>query len=59
MSTNTSISGTNQPSEDEVIAALAKGLDAPEAVVISWLTTIFRHFDPKKAADRLAARQPQ
>jgi hypothetical protein len=56
MSTNTSLSGMNQPSEDDIIAALARALDAPEPVVLSWLTSFARHFDAKGAAERMAAR---
>lgn len=52
----TSISGVNQPSQDEIIAAVGKSLDADAATVISWLTTFVRYFDPKAAAERLAAR---
>jgi hypothetical protein len=57
MSTNTSLSGMNQPTEDEIIMAVARQLDAPEAVALSWLTSFVRHFDPKAAAERMAARE--
>lgn len=56
MSTNTSISGMNQPSEDDIIKALARALDAPEPVVLSWLTSFARNFNAKAAAERMAAR---
>jgi hypothetical protein len=57
MSGETSISGVNQPTADDIIAAVAKALDAPPAVALSWLTTFARDFDPKAAAERLAARE--
>jgi hypothetical protein len=53
---STSISGVNQPTEDEIISAVARQLDAPEAVALSWLTTFARNFDSKAAAERLALR---
>lgn len=53
----TSLSGVNQPTEDQIINALAKQLQAPPAVVLSWLTTFARHFDPRAAAERLAQRE--
>ncbi len=53
---NTKLSGVNQPTVDEIIEALAVQLDAPEPVVLSWLTAVFRDFDPRAAAERIAAR---
>jgi hypothetical protein len=53
---STSISGVNQPTEDEIIVAVATHLEAPEAVALSWLTSFARNFDSKAAAERLARR---
>lgn len=45
-----------QPTEDELISALADYFQAPEAAAISWLSSIKNRFDPKAAAERLAER---
>jgi hypothetical protein len=50
------VSGIDRPTDDEIIAAVAAALDAPEAVALVWLVSMFRSFDPKAAAERLAAR---
>lgn len=44
------------PTEVEIIQGLARQFDCPEAVALSWLTQLFRHFDPKAAAEALAER---
>ena len=44
------------PSEDDIIQALSKAFDAPESAAIAWLSVIHIRFDPKAAAERLAAR---
>jgi len=45
------------PREDEIIQALAKAFDAPEAAAITWLATIAKWFNPKAAQERLVERQ--
>ena len=46
----------NRPSDDEIVTALAMHFKCPEAVTLSWLTSMHAHFDPKKLAENLAAR---
>jgi hypothetical protein len=45
------------PTEDQLIAALAKAFDAPEAAAITWLAGIHIRFDAKAAQERLAERE--
>lgn len=44
------------PTEDQIIQALAKAFEAPEAAAIAWLAAIHIRFDAKAAQERLAAR---
>lgn len=44
------------PTEDEIIQALARAFDAPEAAVITWLAAIHVRFDAKAAQERLVER---
>jgi hypothetical protein len=44
------------PKEDEIIQALAKAFDAPEAAAITWLAALARHFDARAAQERLVER---
>lgn len=44
------------PNEDEIIQALAKSFDAPEAAAITWLATIGKWFNPRAAQERLVER---
>lgn len=46
------------PSEDDIIAALAAHYGCPEAVALGWLTSMMVHFNPKAASERLMAREP-
>lgn len=48
--------GGGMPSEDQIIQALAKSFDAPEAAAIAWLAAMVARFDFKAAAERLAER---
>lgn len=48
--------GDNRPSDDEIIAGLAKAFDCPDTVALSWLTSMFRHFDPRAAQERMVER---
>ena len=45
-----------KPTHDEIIEALARHFDAPEAAAISWLQDIVRNFNSKEAYERLATR---
>lgn len=47
------------PTDDEIIHGLAAQFKCPAAVALSWLTQMFRHFDPKAAAERLAAYEAE
>lgn len=44
------------PTEDELIAALAAHFAAPEAAAIAWLSALANRFDARAAQERLAAR---
>lgn len=44
------------PTDTQLVQAVAKQFDCPEAVALSWLTNMFRHFDPKRMTEELAAR---
>lgn len=48
--------GSINPSEDELIAAIALHFGAPEAAAIAWLSAFTTRFDAKAAQERLAAR---
>lgn len=47
-----SFQATN-PTENEIIDALAKAFSAPPSAAIAWLTDLSRHFNPKAHQDRL------
>jgi hypothetical protein len=49
----------NRPSDDELVAGLARGFGCPESVALSWLTSMFQHFDPRSAAEALVERETQ
>lgn len=44
------------PKEDEIIQALAKAFDAPEAAAITWLAAISTRFNARAAQERLVER---
>lgn len=44
------------PTPTEIIQAIATHFECPEAVALSWVTQMFRHFDPKLMTEALAAR---
>ena len=44
------------PSEDDLIRALAKAFDAPESAAIAWLAAIHVRFDARAAQERLVER---
>lgn len=44
------------PSDDELIQAIAKAFDAPEAAAIAWLARVKITFDPRAAQERLVER---
>lgn len=43
------------PSEADIIAAIAKAFGAPESVAIAWLSALAVRFDAKAHAERIAA----
>lgn len=48
--------GDNRPTDDAIVLGIAEHFGCPEAVALSWVTSMFRHFDPRAAAERLATR---
>ena len=49
----------NAPTTSELIQALAQHYGCPEAVALSWVTTMVRHFDARVEAEKLAERANQ
>ena len=45
-----------RPTEDQIIQALAKAFEAPEAAAIAWLGDIHTRFDARAAQERLVER---
>lgn len=46
--------GDNRPTDTAIIQGIAQHFGCPDAVALSWLTSMFRHFDPRAEAERLA-----
>lgn len=45
------------PTELQIIDALAKAFDAPPSAAVAWLTMLQKSFDPKAAQELIAQRE--
>lgn len=46
--------GDNRPTDDDIVRGIALHFGCPDAVALSWLTSMLVHFDPRAASERMA-----